>query len=202
DGRWPPVRRDDGRHGRHRDRLLLAGCRSPDPGRHLTARLPGRHGGHPVHRAHVHHRELHRRHDVHPHRPAREARVTGVVGLIGVGAMGRGFAKDLVLAGFTVRGPDRDPRALEALHAVGGTPTGSPAEAATGATWLITSLPGHEEVSDVLFGSGGALTTAEAGIVVIDTSTSLPKQSRSLGERLARAGLRFVDASVSGTGAT
>lgn len=128
--------------------------------------------------------------------------MTGVVGLIGVGAMGRGFAKNLVLAGFTVRGHDRDPRALEALQDLGGTPTGSPAEAATGATWLITSLPGHEEVSDVLFGSGGALTTAEAGIVVIDTSTSLPKQSRSLGERLARAGLRFVDASVSGTGAT
>lgn len=128
--------------------------------------------------------------------------MTAVVGLVGVGAMGRGFAENLVLAGFTVRGYDRDVRALEALREMGGTPTGSPAEAAVGATWLITSLPGYEVVSDVLFGSGGVVAGAEAGVVVIDTSTSLPKQSRSLSDRLAQAGLRFVDASVSGTGAT
>lgn len=128
--------------------------------------------------------------------------MTGVVGLIGVGAMGRGFAKNLVLAGFTVRGFDRDAKAMRALRDMGGMPTGSPAEAAAGATWIITSLPGYEEVSDVLFGSGGVVSDAEAGAVVIDTSTSLPRQSRSIASRLAENSLRFVDASVSGTGAT
>lgn len=128
--------------------------------------------------------------------------MTGVVGLIGVGAMGRGFAKNLVSAGFTVRGYDLSPVAMQSLQDHGGVPAASPADAAMGASWVITSLPGNDQVVEALFGPSGAISGAKSGAVVIDTSTSLPEESRSLANRLSADGLRFVDASVSGTGAT
>jgi len=128
--------------------------------------------------------------------------VTGVVGLVGVGAMGKGFAKNLVQSGLIVRGFDVSPAAMQTLRDLGGVPASSPADAAAGASWLITSLPGSEEVDEALFGANGAVEGATAGSIFIDTSTSLPKESRSLAERLSSAGMRFVDASVSGTGAT
>jgi 3-hydroxyisobutyrate dehydrogenase-like beta-hydroxyacid dehydrogenase len=124
------------------------------------------------------------------------------VGLVGVGAMGRGFGKNLLAAGYAVRGFDLDPRRLDELAAWGGVGVGSPSEAAAGAGWVITSLPTHEAVLDVALGARGIVEGAAEGMILIDTSTSLPEQSRSLGAELAARGIRFVDASVSGTGAT
>lgn len=126
----------------------------------------------------------------------------GIVALIGIGAMGRGFAKNLAAAGFTVRGFDLRQSALDELRHFGGEPVASPAEAASGASWLITSLPGHDEVVEALFGADAAVSRARPGTLIIDTSTSLPEESVWLAEQLKGERLRFVDASVSGTGAT
>lgn len=126
----------------------------------------------------------------------------GTVGLVGIGAMGLGIAKNLCEAGFSVRGYDLEPARRDLLLQVGGHVAGSPADAARGAAWLVLSLPGHEDVVDVLYGSAGALSATAAGAVIIDTSTSLPEHSVKLGDRLSEAGVGFVDASLSGTGAT
>jgi 3-hydroxyisobutyrate dehydrogenase-like beta-hydroxyacid dehydrogenase len=116
--------------------------------------------------------------------------------------MGRGFAHHLLAAGYTVRGFDVAPDRLTEFASWGGVPARSAAEAARGATWVITSLPKHEQVQDVLFGQDGVSDASHPGQMVIDTSTSLPEQARDLATRLAGTGLRFLDASVSGTGAT
>ncbi|HET8984388.1 MAG TPA: NAD(P)-dependent oxidoreductase [Trueperaceae bacterium] len=128
--------------------------------------------------------------------------VPGSVALIGIGAMGRGFARHFLDAGYTVRGFDVDPARLTEFASWGGVPTGSASEAARGAAWVVTSLPKHEHVRDVLFGDDGVRHGSHPGQLVIDTSTSLPDQSRDLATELAPAGVRFLDASVSGTGAT
>lgn len=124
------------------------------------------------------------------------------VALIGLGAMGRGYARHLLDAGFTVQGCDIDPTRLAEFVAWGGVATDSPADAAKGARWVLTSLPKHEHVVEVLFGPRGVRLGSHPGQLVIDTSTSLPAQSRALAAGLADAGVRFLDASVSGTGAT
>jgi len=126
----------------------------------------------------------------------------GTVGLVGVGAMGRGIAKNLGAAGFAVRGFDLSDKRLAELEEFGGQAVSSPAEAASGADWLVLCLPGHEQVVDVLFGAGAAAAAAPPGCVVIDTSTSLPEESIAVSQRLTQRGLAFVDASLSGTGAT
>jgi len=124
------------------------------------------------------------------------------VGIIGVGAMGRGFAYNLLKAGFEVIGFDTEARRLEELVGWGGTAAGSASAAAHASEVLLTSLPTPEIVEQAVFGEGGAAAGAKAGSILIDTTTSLPAQSRRLAERLAERGIRFVDASVSGTGAT
>lgn len=130
------------------------------------------------------------------------SRSAGVVGLLGIGAMGRGIAKNLVSAGFTVRGYDPRTEALKELESFGGVTVASPTEAARGSQWVITCLPGHEQVLEALFGATGAVEGAAPDTLFIDTSTSLPQESAYLDERLVRENLRFVDASLSGTGAT
>ncbi len=55
------------------------------------------------------------------------------VGVIGLGAMGSGMASALMRAGFTVRGNDINPGALEAFAAHGGVAASTPAIAAEGA---------------------------------------------------------------------
>lgn len=133
---------------------------------------------------------------------SRDPRTVGTVGIVGIGAMGRGFAKNLLEAGFRVQGFDLDPVRLAELEERGGHVVQNPAEAAHGASWVLTSLPDHETVREVLFGVGGIVDGAEPGTIVVDTSTSLPQQSQALAGALDEHGIRFVDASVSGTGAT
>ena len=55
------------------------------------------------------------------------------VAFIGLGAMGRPMARNLLRAGFTVRGFDLNPAALADLQAAGGTAAASVREACTGA---------------------------------------------------------------------
>lgn len=124
------------------------------------------------------------------------------VGVVGIGAMGRGYARNLLAAGFDVVGYDRDPQRTQAFASAGGRAAGSAAEAAEGATWVVTALPKHDDVREATLGDGGIAEGADPGLLLVDTSTSLPAQSKGLAAEAAARGIRFVDASVSGTGTT
>lgn len=123
------------------------------------------------------------------------------VGIVGVGLMGSAFTHHLLQAGFKVQGFDLDERRLAQLHERGGTPVESPAAAAQGARWLVTSLPTSDIVREVVLGPKGVAEGAAKGLIVADASTSRPEDSQRLGAELARRGIRFLDACVSGTSA-
>ena len=123
------------------------------------------------------------------------------VGIVGVGLMGQAFSHHLLQAGFKVQGFDLDERRLAQLHERGGRPVESPAAAARGARWLITSLPTSDIVREVILGPKGVAEAAPKGLIVADTSTSRPEDSQRLGAELAQRGIRFLDACVSGTSA-
>ncbi len=123
------------------------------------------------------------------------------VGIVGVGLMGQAFSHHLLKSGFKVQGFDLDERRLRELHERGGTPVESPAAAARGARWLITSLPTSDIVREVVLGESGIASAAANGLVLADTSTSRPQDSEKLGAELAQRGIRFLDACVSGTSA-
>jgi 3-hydroxyisobutyrate dehydrogenase-like beta-hydroxyacid dehydrogenase len=126
------------------------------------------------------------------------------VGLVGMGLMGQAFSKNLLDAGFKVQGYDVDEKRMRELHERGGTPVESPAAAARGVRWIITSLPNSDIVREVALGANGIAEGAEGareGLIFADASTSRPEDSQKLGAELAARGIRFLDAAVSGTSA-
>lgn len=82
------------------------------------------------------------------------------VGIVGMGLMGQAFVHHLLKSGFEVQGYDIDERRMGELHERGGTPVETPAAAARGACWLITSLPNSDIVREVVLGTNGV---AEGG---------------------------------------
>ena len=74
----------------------------------------------------------------------------------------------------------------------------TPAAAAERCDVTITSLPSVDAVEAAVLGEGGVAKGASAGATVIDMSTSPPRLARTLAEALAKGGVSFLDAPVSG----
>lgn len=123
--------------------------------------------------------------------------MTQTVGLIGLGNMGRGMARSLVRAGFSVLGFDAAAQAREALAADIAIAR-SVAEVARAASIVILSLPHAAAVEAVVSGPDGLLASAPPGLLVIDTSTSEPAVTRRLASLLQASGHAMLDAPVSG----
>jgi len=119
------------------------------------------------------------------------------VGFVGLGAMGLPMAKNLLQRQFRVRGFDVRRDAIDAITAAGGTGCVSAAEAAAGADVLVLMVVNMAQAETVLF-QAGALAALPAGAVVVLMATCPPAAVQSLGERVAEAGRRFIDAPVSG----
>jgi 3-hydroxyisobutyrate dehydrogenase len=120
------------------------------------------------------------------------------IGFIGLGAMGRYMARNLVRAGYEVRGYDVRPEAVAQLVADGGMAATDPASAAAGAEMLVVIVFTAAQAEAVLFGDEGALAVLPAGAVVLMDTTMSPAQSRDLEVRLKASGHRLLDAPVTG----
>lgn len=116
-----------------------------------------------------------------------------------MGLLGSALAESLIKAGFTVRGYDTAPDRVREHEARGGVPARSPADAARGATVVMTCLMTADIVRDVLLGPDGAIDAAEPGPVVIDNSTIHPDASAALAGLLAPRGIPMLDAPVAGS---
>ena len=119
------------------------------------------------------------------------------VAFIGLGIMGAPMAENLVRAGFDVIGFSRSAEPRERLAAAGGRAAASAREAATDADVVITMLPDGPDVESVLFGDG-VIEAARPGTLLLDMSTISPLTARAIASRAGAAGLRMLDAPVSG----
>jgi 3-hydroxyisobutyrate dehydrogenase len=116
------------------------------------------------------------------------------------GTMGLAMARNLVRAGFGVRAYNRSPEKAEPLAEDGATLCTTPAEAARGATVLLTMLSDADAVLDVMEGPDGALAGEPSKDVVwLQMSTIGIAGSERCAELAERRGLTFVDAPVLGT---
>ncbi|MGO1448147.1 MAG: 2-hydroxy-3-oxopropionate reductase [Brevibacterium aurantiacum] len=120
------------------------------------------------------------------------------IAFIGLGIMGLPMAKNLVSAGFTVRGYNRSPEKAAELAKAGGQAAGTIAEAVDGADVIITMVPDSPDVEDVLTREDGILAHAKSGAYWIDNSTIRPDVAKSLSAQAAEKGLKPLDAPVSG----
>lgn len=122
----------------------------------------------------------------------------GTVGFIGIGTMGREMALNLAKAGHRVAAYDVRAESARALVSSGIRAAASIADAAAGADAVITMLPDTPDVEAVIYGDGGLLAHPPEGRLVIDMSTIAPGAARRMHADLARRGVAFLDAPVSG----
>jgi 2-hydroxy-3-oxopropionate reductase len=120
------------------------------------------------------------------------------IAFIGLGIMGAPMAGHLVAAGHTVVGYNRSSGPVEALVAAGGQGAGSVAEAVREAEVIITMVPDSPDVEGVALGEDGIYANAPRGARHVDMSTIRPDVAVRLSEAGREAGVRVLDAPVSG----
>ncbi|MET7460560.1 NAD(P)-binding domain-containing protein [Nonomuraea sp. NPDC005501] len=117
------------------------------------------------------------------------------IGFIGLGIMGSPMAANLLKAGHVVTGYDLSAERVEQLVALGGKGASGVVEAVGGAEAVITMLPDSPQVEEV------APLVVEYGrpnLLFVDMSTVRPGTSRRVASQAAAAGVRALDAPVSG----
>jgi 3-hydroxyisobutyrate dehydrogenase len=125
----------------------------------------------------------------------------GPVLFVGLGAMGTPMATALADAGYELLLRDVDhSRAQQLAGELGATavPDEGLATAAGRAPVVLLMLPDSAAVEAVLVGEQGLLPHLAPGTTVVDMSSSRPSSTVALASRAEQAGLRYVDAPVSG----
>ena len=120
------------------------------------------------------------------------------LGVVGLGALGRPMAVNLVNAGFRTQLHNRSRVAEEGSDLAAAHRCASPAEAANDVDVLLVCVSDDAAVEAVLFGAGGASDSLRSGCVVLDCSTISPAQAIHCAGRLARQGVTYLDAPVTG----
>ena len=123
------------------------------------------------------------------------------VAFLGLGHMGLPMARNLVGAGHDVVGFDVVPGAREAARAAGLRVVNAATDAVADAEVVITMFAaGHQVIDAYRGGAGrpGLLAAAPGGILFVDCSTIAVDEARAAHALAEAAGLRSVDAPVSG----
>ena len=120
------------------------------------------------------------------------------IGFIGLGIMGRGMARNLLKAGFSLTVWNRTASVMEPLVEAGANKGNSPADVAAQSDIIITCVSDTPDVEAVILGAGGVIHGAKAGSLVIDMSTISPQVTQAIAGQLAEKGVQMLDAPISG----
>lgn len=119
------------------------------------------------------------------------------IGFIGLGIMGKPMAANLLKAGCRLLVNDLNEAAVQSTAALGAAPT-SLQEIGEQCQIVITILPNGSVVENVLFGEQGLARHLAPGSIVCDMSSVTAAESQNCYQKLKAAGIRFLDAPVSG----
>jgi len=118
--------------------------------------------------------------------------------MIGLGLMGMALAERLLKGGVRDIGYDVNPARCRMLAAAGGEPADDSAAVAAECQRIFLSLPDSNVVEQVLAEVEDEL---RPGQIVVDTTTGDPSRAGALGERMGRMGVKYLDATISGSSA-
>ena len=119
------------------------------------------------------------------------------VAVFGTGIMGAAMARNLLREGMEVRAWNRSLEKAEPLKEDGADVTGSPADAARGADFLLTMLADADVIEEAV--AGDVLPALAEGGVWLQMSTVGEDGSGRLAEMANEHGVPYVDAPVLGT---
>ena len=121
------------------------------------------------------------------------------VAWIGTGVMGAQQAGHLVKNGYEVKAYNRTYEKAEAQALeLGFTPCKTIAETVADADYIFVMVGYPRDVEQVFAGEGGIFQHAKAGALAVDMTTSSPSLAQKLHEEGKKAGVRVMDAPVSG----
>lgn len=119
--------------------------------------------------------------------------------VIGLGNMGRGMAASLKRAGFAVTGYDASAETAQRVAQQEGIDAAANLKALlSNADVVVLSLPNSAIVRGLIEGPNGLAALAQPGLILIDTTTADPTVTTAFAPILLDAGIRFIDAPVSG----
>ena len=120
------------------------------------------------------------------------------IGVVGLGAIGLPMAVNLHRSGFALQVHTRSRTAERSPELDGAMACENPASAAQNVDVLLICVSDDTAVQEVLFGADGAAASLGKGCVVLDCSTIAPATAIHCAERLASAGIHYLDAPVTG----
>lgn len=120
------------------------------------------------------------------------------VGFIGLGIMGRGMAKNLLDAGFTLTVWNRTKSRMTSLIDQGARASESPADVAQNSDIIIICVSDTPDVEAVIMGDQGIILGARADSLVIDCSTISPQATKVIANNLREKNVHMLDAPISG----
>lgn len=121
------------------------------------------------------------------------------IGFVGLGAMGSRMALNLLQAGFRLRVYNRDRSKTRDAAAKGAAVCATPAEAASGAEFVVSIVADDAATREVMLGAQGALASIAQSAVIIDSSTNSPAVAREVAAAASAKGAAYLDAPVSGS---
>ncbi|RFC62220.1 NAD(P)-dependent oxidoreductase [Fulvimarina endophytica] len=122
------------------------------------------------------------------------------VGMIGVGMMGHGIAANLVAKGWPLHYLDHaGNQPTEDLDSVGARRESDAASLVAKIDVLILCVTGSREIRTILLGDDELVRRLKPGTVVVDCSTGIPSETRTVAGHVEAAGCRFVDAAMTRT---
>ncbi len=121
------------------------------------------------------------------------------IGFLGLGTMGEPIANNLRKAGHDVTVWNRTAAKADHIVRKGGRLAKTPRECAAGKDLVFTCLSDEKALDAVLEGADGALAGLAEGDVYVDMSTAGTRAARSLAERAAKRGARYLAAPILGS---
>jgi len=119
------------------------------------------------------------------------------LGWIGIGRMGYAMAQRLAQAGCDIAVWNRTQSKAEPLKTYGATVVGTLPELAA-CDIVFTMVSTGKDVKEVLFGANGIMAKGKKPKIVVDSTSISLEESAEIREKLAKEGVKFLAAPVSG----
>jgi 3-hydroxyisobutyrate dehydrogenase len=121
------------------------------------------------------------------------------VAILGLGTMGSGMAANLLKAGFSLSVYNRTASKAQTLVDQGARLASTPAEAALGASVVISMLADDVASRKVWIGERGALESVGEGVTLVESSTVSPAWIAEFAVLAEKCGANLLDAPVTGS---
>lgn len=121
------------------------------------------------------------------------------IGFLGLGTMGSAMANNIRKTGHGLTVWNRTPERAAPFAAKGARIAKTPRECAEGRDLVVTCVSDEKALDAILDGPDGVLAGLRPGDVLVDMSTSGTRAARSIAQRVAKRGAKFVSAPVLGS---